>query len=141
VAGKYRTAGAVMGLNRKRGKKNGGLGVGRKPGAVQPDGIEAKIAALAKTAPSTAELEEQGDALVRMAQVTAAVAEVTRLKCEVRQATGLLNPKDWDKWSEGMRQSSLDLADAIRAKDGPRVKAVATRLHATCTSCHRIFRE
>jgi hypothetical protein len=140
VADKYPTSGPLMSLLRKRDEK-GGLGIGRNAGAVQPDGIEAKIAALAKTAPTPAELAEEGEALVRMAHVTAAVALVVRSKCEVRQKVGLLDPKDWDKWTDAMRLSSLELADAVRAGDGARVKAVAARLHATCASCHRIFRE
>jgi hypothetical protein len=141
VARKYKYNRPLMTLFRPRTGQGGGLGVGRKPGAVQPDGIEAKIKALARTAPGPAELEEQGDALVRMAEVTAAVAEVTRQKCEVQRKTGRLDPKDWERWSDGVRQSSLELAEAVRARDPDRVKAVAARLSANCTSCHRIFRE
>ncbi len=141
VAKKYAYNRPLMKVFRPRTAKGGGLGVGTKPGAIQPDGIEDKIKALARTVPSAAELEEQGDALVRMAEVTAAVAEVTRLKCEVHQKAGRLNPKDWERWSDAMRQSSLELAEAVRTRDGTRVTALAAKLHVTCTSCHRIFRE
>jgi hypothetical protein len=141
VAQKYKYNRPLMTLFRPRAGKGGGLGVGRKAVAVQPDGIEAKIKALARAAPAAAELEEQGDALVRMAEVTAAVAEVIRHKCEVQRKTGRLDPQDWERWSGGMRQASLELAEAVRAKDAARVPAVAARLYANCTSCHRIFRE
>jgi hypothetical protein len=141
VAKKYTYNRPLMSVFKPRTGKGGGLGVGRKIGAIQPDGIDAKIKALAKTTPAAAELEEQGDALVRMAEVTAAVAEVTRHKCEVQPKTGRLDPKDWERWSDDMRQSSQDLAEAVRAKDGTKVKTVAARLYASCTSCHRVFRE
>jgi hypothetical protein len=47
----------------------------------------------------------------------------------------------WRRWCEGMQQASLDLAEAVKVKDGAKVKVAATRLQATCTNCHRIFRE
>jgi hypothetical protein len=141
VAGKYPTIRPVMSVFKPRGEKGAGLGVGGKAGIIQPDGIEAKIAALAKTALTPAELDEQSEALVGMSEVIVAVAEVTRHKCEVRQKTGYLDPKDWDCWCDGLRQSSSELAEAVRVRDAVRVKNAATQLRSTCTSCHRIFRE
>jgi len=141
VARKYKDLGPFMKLFRPRTKEAGGLGVGSRAGAIQPDGIEAKIKELAKKAPSTAELEEQGGDLERMCWVTAAVAEVTKHKCEVDKPVGYLDPKDWNRWSEGMEQSSRDLAEAVKDKDGARVKAAAAKLYSNCNSCHRIFRE
>jgi hypothetical protein len=141
VALKYPTARPVMSVFKLRGGKGGGLGIGRKSGAIQPDGIDAKIASLARTALTPAELDEQGEALIRMSEVIVAVAEVIRHKCEVRQKTGYLDPKDWARWCEGLQQSSSELAEAVRARDAARVKNAATQVRATCTSCHRIFRE
>jgi hypothetical protein len=141
VARKYKDLRPLMRLFKERTAQGGGLGVGKKPGSVQPDGIERKIRALAAAAPGAAELDEQGDALVRMAQLTAAVAAVTRHKCEVRQKTGYLDPKDWERWSEGVRQSSGELAEAVGARNGGKVQAAAADLYANCTRCHRIFRE
>jgi hypothetical protein len=141
LAKKYQNLGQLMSLFKKRTPQEGGLGVGKEAGAIHPDGIEAKIKALAQKAPSTAELEEQSDALLRMTQVTIAVAEVTKHKCEVDKKVGYLDPLDWNRWSEGMQQSSLDLADAVRNKDGARAQVAAAKLYSTCTSCHRVFRE
>jgi hypothetical protein len=141
VARKYKDLRPLMRLFKERTREGGGLGVAEKPGSVQPDGIEKKIRALAAAAPSEAELDEQRDALVRMAQVTAAIAAVTRHKCEVKQKTGYLDPKDWARWSEGVQQSSHDLAEAVGARDGSKVKAAAADLCSNCTNCHRIFRE
>jgi hypothetical protein len=141
VARRYKNLRPLMRLFKERTKEGGGLGVGKKPGSIQPDGIERKIRALAAAAPTGGELDEQRDALVRMAQVTAAVAAVTRHKCEVRHKTGYLDPKDWERWSEGVQQSSSDLGEAVVARDGSKVQAAAANLYANCTSCHRIFRE
>jgi hypothetical protein len=140
VAKRYKDLGPFMKLFKERAAK-GGLGVGKKAGAIQPDGIEAKIKALARKVPSTAELEEQSDALVRMTEVTVAVAEVTRHKCEVDRKVGYLDPRDWSRWTEDMQQSSRELAEAVTARDGVRIKSAAAKLSASCNSCHRIFRE
>jgi hypothetical protein len=141
LAKKYKELGPFMNLFKKRGTDSGGLGVGRRAGVIQPDGIEAKIKALAKNAPSTAELDEQGDDLIRMTQMIIAIGEVTKHKCEVDRPVGIMDPKDWNRWSEAMQQSSRDLAEAIKVKDGIRVKVAAVKLSATCNSCHRVFRE
>jgi hypothetical protein len=141
LAKKYKNLGQVMNLFKARTSKGGGLGVGKESGAIQPDGIEAKIKVLAKTAPSTAELEEQSEALIRMTQVTIAVAEVAKHKCEVDKKVGYMDPANWKRWSDDMQQSSWELAEAVTARDGVRVKAAAARLSSSCNNCHRVFRE
>ena len=140
LAKKYKNLGPFMSLFKARTVK-GGLGVGKKAGAIQPDGIEAKIKALAKTAPSTAELEAQSDALLRMTEVTIAVAEVAKHKCEVDKKVGYMDPANWNRWSEGMQQSSRELAEAVTVKDGAHVKVAAAKLYSNCNNCHRVFRE
>jgi hypothetical protein len=141
LARKYKNLSEFMSLLKPRSEKGGGLGVGKKPGAIEPDSIEAKTAALAKKAPSSAELDGQEGDLVRMAQVMIAIAEVAKHKCEVNKKVGYLDPMDWQRWLQGMQKSSQDLAEAIKAKDPGKVKAAAAALSANCTNCHRIFRE
>src|SRR5947209_18798740 len=58
---------AVMYLMKKRENKlkaKGYFGVGKEPGSIQPDGIEAKIQNLGKKAPSQAQLDKESEALV-----------------------------------------------------------------------------
>jgi hypothetical protein len=141
IAKRNNDLGTLMKLFKARTKEGGGLGVGKKAGVIQPDGIEAKIKELAKKGASAAELDEQGGDLIRLAYVTAAIALVTKHKCEVDREVGYLKPADWGRWSEGMQQASLDLAEAVQDGDGARVKAAAAKLSSHCTSCHRIFRE
>src|SRR5689334_20356631 len=76
LAKKYSALRQLMHLFKERTAIGGGLGVGKEAIVIQPDGIEKKIKSLAKTAPSPSELEQQSDALLRMSQVTIAVAEV-----------------------------------------------------------------
>jgi hypothetical protein len=141
VARKYKDLGPFMKVFRPRTAKGGGLGVGPKAGAIQPEGIEARIKELARRAPGPEEMEQQSRDLQRLCWVTAAVAEVTRHKCEVAKPVGKLDPRDWSRWSEDMQQSALDLAEAVNDRDGARVKEAAALLYSSCTSCHRIFRE
>jgi hypothetical protein len=141
LAKKYKNLGQLMNLFKERTPRGGGLGVGKLPGAIQPDGIEAKIRVLVKTVLSAAELEVQSGALIRMTQVTIAVAEVTKHKCEVDRKVGYMDPANWNRWSEDMQQSSQELAEAVSARDAVRVQAAAARLSASCNNCHRSFRE
>src|SRR5947208_4988044 len=57
--------GSIMELLKLRTKD--GLGLGATPGAIMPDGIEAKIQALAKKELTAAELTKQGADLEKMA--------------------------------------------------------------------------
>ena len=91
-------------------RKDKGLGIGAKAGAVKPDGIELKVIALAMNAPPQKELDEASADLARSAYVAAAIAEVALIQTE-EKAKGK-NPKDWKNWAEGMRQGAIELADA-----------------------------
>lgn len=50
-----------------------------------------------------------------------------------------LDPSDWARWTEGMQQSSRELAEAVRTRDGAKVQAVAAQLYANCKACHHAF--
>src|SRR5438034_239456 len=55
-------------------RTNGGVGVGPVPGAIKPDGIDAKLKRIGTKAPTARELAAQSADLARMAHVMAAVA-------------------------------------------------------------------
>src|SRR5205823_2498944 len=110
----------VMNLMQPRAKK--GLGIGTKPGAVSPDGIEAFIINLDKRAPAKTVLEKSGPDLERMAYVTAAIGAIAAHKSPVQAKQGKKDPKDWVKWSDEMRDSALELADAFKAKNASAIK-------------------
>jgi len=135
----------AMGLLKLRNKE--GLGLGPKAGAypANQDGIEAKIIALAKLNVSDlkkaeAELKKQADDLTKAAYITAAVAAVSEAHTPAKKV-GDKDPKDWVKFTDEMKKSSMDLAAAVKKGDPTEVKKVAGKLNSSCNNCHGIFRD
>ena len=114
---------------------------GPKPNVVKPDGIEAFIINLEKRAPPKAALDKQGADLERMAYISAAIAEIAIYKCPVEKKQKDKDPVKWKQWSEEMRDASLELADAFKAKDAAAIKKAGKKLNDSCTNCHGVFRE
>ena len=128
----------VMNLFKLR--KSGGFGVGNTPGAITPDGIELKIINLAKKTVA-GDLKTQGDAIAEAAYRTAAIAEFALHKCPIEKKKGEKDPKDWEKWSKGMKDAALELATAAKAKDAKKVEDAAKKLNNNCQQCHGVFRD
>jgi hypothetical protein len=124
----------VMNLLKLRSR--GGLGIGA-PGAVAPDGMEAKVVNMAKRPLTSPQLAKESKDLVRLAYVNAAIAQISEARSDV---DGKMDPKAWQKWSIDMRQSALELADAAQAMNPAGVKAAAKKLNTSCTDCHDKFR-
>jgi hypothetical protein len=122
-------------------RKDKGLGIGPKPGAVLPDGIELKVIAMAMNELPQKELDAHAADLARAAYVAAAVAEVARDKCPVTKKEGDKDPKDWKNWTDNMQKSALALAEAAKTKKPATVKAAADKLDGACKSCHKVFRD
>ncbi|HKB37961.1 MAG TPA: cytochrome c [Gemmataceae bacterium] len=116
-----------------------GIGVGDKPGAIVPDGIEAKIINLSRNA-TPADMTKVAD-LKRMTEIAAAVASVaTHMPNEKARKT----KEDIKKWQEnfkGMHEGALELIKALESKNRVQVKAAAMKLHGTCTKCHSDYRD
>jgi len=121
---------------RKPGKV-AGLGVGKDPGQITPDGIEAKILDLGKKGAGPA--EDRG-ALIRMAEVTAAIAATSVHQCPSDAKMGKKDPAQWKAWSKELYGSSQDLVKALKANNNNEVKKVATKLRSICNDCHDIWR-
>jgi hypothetical protein len=130
----------IMNLLRLRSK--GGLGFGLKPppGSATTDGIEARVMGLAKRPLPAADLKKQADDIVRSAYILAAVSEVSEAHTP-KKKVGDKDPKDWATWTNDMRDSALQLADAARKNDPAAVKAAANKLNSSCNNCHGTFRE
>lgn len=137
------------------GRARGGFGVGG-PGAVRPDGIEAKIAFLAERPLTARQLAQEKTALQEMAWRTAAIAEVTI--AATPPAVRWRKPP-WEVLSWDMRDQALKLNHALEiempllaqfmglavqpAFDKHKineVRRVARALEATCTNCHQFLR-
>ncbi|HJT75916.1 MAG TPA: cytochrome c [Gemmataceae bacterium] len=128
----------VMDLMKPR--KDGGLGVGAKPGSITPDGIEKKIIAMDKKPLSAAQVNAEGAALGKMADEVAAIAAVAQYKCPVKKKEGDKDPKDWKQWSEDMHKYALDLSKAAKAKNAAAVKKSVAQLNEACNNCHSVFK-
>lgn len=128
----------AMALFALRTKK--GLGVGPKAGAITPDGIEAKLINIAKKPMAKAQLEKEADALMKAAYASAALAEAALVNTPEKDM-GMKKKKDWTEWSKEMRQASIDLAAAAKARNPDAVKTAAAKLNSSCNNCHGVFRD
>jgi cytochrome c556 len=120
-------------------RDKGGLGVGPKPGARIPDGIEAQLQALANAPPPAPQLAAQAPDLQRMAEVVRAVAEATP-NYGKEYAVNDAAAKAWSGFSEDMKQGSDDLIAAIKGKDVKGLPKALDKLNQSCKDCHAKFR-
>jgi Cytochrome C' len=125
----------LFGLRTKKG-----FGIGDAAGKFTPDGIEAKIMGYSKKAPTKADIAKDADVLAMMAYRTAAIAEFA-LKKAPEKDMGDKKVKDWNTYATNMRSGALELADAIKAQDGAKVKPAAAKVFSSCSSCHGTFRD
>jgi hypothetical protein len=121
----------LMNIFKPRGK--GGLGVG-PPG--KADGIEMKIINLSsKRALSKADLSKQQNDLLKIADVSKAIAEVADMYPPKKDVD------KWKKFDDDMRKGASELIAAVKSGDPKAVKTAATNLNASCTDCHAGFRD
>jgi len=132
----------VMNLMSKRNSatKKGGLGVGSKPGAIVPDGIEAKIQNLGKKPLQARQLDKESEALTEMAYRVEAIAGVATAKAPEKDE-GAKKKKDFLEWAADMKKGAEELATAAKAKDPQKVKTAAASLNSACNNCHGVFRD
>jgi hypothetical protein len=119
----------------------GGIGIGDKPGAVTPDGIEAKLIGMARKPLPPAELDKASADFAKAAYVMAAIAEICEDKCPLKEKKGDKDPKEWKQWSLDMKKYAVEVAEAAKKKDGAAVQAAARNLNSTCNNCHGIWRD
>jgi cytochrome c556 len=138
VAGKFEELKPIMTLFKLRKKDGGGgLGFGATPGANTPDGIEAKLENMSKRPMPASDLAKQADDISRMAAITGAIAEVTLIKPQGKNAAEKF---DWQQYTKDMRTWSAKMAAAAQAKNPKDLKTAAANLNSTCTDCHKKFR-
>jgi hypothetical protein len=120
-------------------RKKGGYGVGEKPGAIVPDGIEQMLIKIGRDAPAKGTLNKDADAYEQMGYRTAAIGLIAHAKTPAKDM-GKKTRKDWMTWSNEMVEVSLQLAAAAKAKSPADVKSAAAKLNNNCNSCHTVFR-
>ena len=123
----------------RTGKGKGGLGIGPKPGAITPDGIEKKLQDLAQGKPLTkAAMVRQAKALERAGYIAAAVALAVQDRPPVR---GKKDRKDWQTWAGEMHQAAREFATAATTNDPKQVTRAAVKLNDSCIRCHKVFKD
>ncbi len=117
-------------LPRKPGGKGGGLGVGDKPGAIMPDGIEKKVQELEKKAPPA----DEAAALERAGYIMQAIS----LAAENKVPKGKKGP--WKKYNTDFDKALKDFTAAAKKKDPKAIQSTAIKLNNSCTACHNDFK-
>jgi cytochrome c556 len=130
---------AIMGVC---GLRNlGGLGVGDKPGAIKPDGIEKKVEGLGKKALLPNQLKDEAPAIAKMAWEIAAINEITIAHTPDKDM-GQAKKKTWTDSAKDLQIAALELATAAEAKtlDPKTVQKAASRVDNNCQKCHGEWR-
>jgi hypothetical protein len=120
-------------------RARGGFGVGDKSGEIFPDGIELKLIAMSRDAPSAAKLSKEAPAIEEMAYRVAAIGQVA-LASAPKSDAGAKKKADWIRWSNDMIAESHGLAKAAKSSSPAEVKTAAEKLNASCNNCHAVFR-
>jgi len=121
--------------------KTSGVGVGKEPGKIKPDGIEAKIINMKRNPMPAGVLASQQADLIRMAEITAAIASVSVHQCVVDKKMGEKDPAMWKKWMEDMHTSAVEMVKAAKAKNAVALRDAAKKAHDSCLDCHKVFRD
>jgi cytochrome c' len=117
-----------------------GWGVGKKPGDIKPDGIELKLREMAKKKPNADQIAKEKDALIELANRSAAVGSIALASPPKKNLPGK-SVADWKKWSEDMVKSSKEFQKAVKGGDIATIKDAAVKLNSSCVDCHGTFRD
>jgi hypothetical protein len=134
LAKKVEDLGDLMELFKPRDK--GGIGVGPKAGVAVPDGIEKKLIAMERDAPSGSTLKKEADALEEMGYVIAAMAKTTKAKPVAK-----VKAKEWNGWCDDLAAAGVKLSAAAKSQTAAELKAVARKINASCNACHSTYRK
>jgi len=115
-------------------KEKGGLGYGEKPD--RKSGIERKIIELRGTqkGPSKQTLEKEKQALIRLANVNVALAEIARP--HFRKLPAVTSKKEWDALLDEQKEAAKELIQAVKKEDGKAAVRAAKKLLNACNECH-----
>ena len=120
-------------------RNKGGMGIGAAPIPGMKDSIELAIIDFSgKKAPDAATIKQNQADLIKMAEITQAIAEINQ---HYKAPPGKAAPQKWKTYTNDMKAGAKDLTDAAKAGDAMKFKAAANKLNASCTGCHEDFRD
>src|SRR5262245_20414975 len=117
----------------------GGIGYDAAPKG-PTDGIELKVINLSKRELSAADLAREKQALVKLAYINAANADVA-VKFAPAAPKGGKGAKEWNGYAADMKKAALDLSAAAKGGDAARLKKAAANKTNACNGCHGDFRD
>ena len=123
-------------------KSKGGISIGKLVGAGHKDSIELLIRDYCTNKPPTKrEVTDCNEDLVKAAQVTAIIAQMTPSWKPAKDQPGGKTKAKWMELSDEMKKYSGELIKAAKAKDEKAVVDVSKKLNNSCAECHKIFRD
>jgi hypothetical protein len=128
-------------------KSKGGISIGKLVSAGHKDSIELLIRDYAigewagAKGPTKKEVTDCNADLVKAAQVTAIIAQMTPTWTPGKAQPGGKTPEKWKSLTEDMKKYSVEFLKAAKDKDEKKVGEVAKKLNNSCAECHKIFRD
>jgi hypothetical protein len=115
-------------------REKNGLGIGPKG---KGDSIEFKIINMGKRKMSAGALAKEKAELIKMAYLNIVMAKITH------KYVGKKKPKEWKEYTESMETESKNLLSELQKKapSPDEIKKIATRLTASCNTCHSEIRD
>jgi cytochrome c556 len=115
----------------RKGEGKGGIGIGDKPGAITPDGIEKKLQDLEKNAPKPNEVK----ALEKTADIVLAICYATEGKVPKGK-----KPGPFKKYNADFEKTAAAFRDAAKKGDAKGIQAAAKNLNNACVACHNDYK-
>lgn len=116
----------------RKGADKGGIGVGDKPGAIMPDGIEKKLQDLEKNAPKG---PDEIKALQKTADIVIAICYATEGKVPKGK-----KPGPFKKYNADFEKRAIEFRDATKKGDAKAIQAAVKNLNNACVSCHNDYK-
>src|SRR6202020_1926521 len=119
----------------------GGLGIGPDPAKYKLDSIEVFLYDQADKKPTMPlDVKKSADDLIRMADVTLAVADILYRYRPDKEKVGEKNWQVWTDATDRMKKASLDLKVGMKEQDEAAIKRAFVALNFGCTRCHNTSR-
>ena len=136
---KRHTMEATMKLFKPQSK--GGIGIGNLAKAGHKDSIELLIRDYSIRPPSKDEVTRYQAELVKLAQTSLVIAELTPHWAPTKKDYAGRTPQQWKAMAEEMKKGSADLVAAAKANNEKAVETAAKFLNNSCAECHKLIHD
>lgn len=135
-------------LEKRKPNDKGGVGIGPKAGAIQPDGLEALLINMKRRIPPVARAGANQKHVIRGLYQLAAVNAIAA-HLPVKKAKSGDKLKQWQGYSKDTVKQTITLAKSLKELNDPNkataamasAKKAGAAINASCISCHNAFRD